>query len=320
MKWLITGGLGFVGVNLVGSLVALGHECRLLDNFSTGSEEDLGRMLDGEGLRDQAGTRLEIVSGDVRDADCVSESAAGCQAIVHLAAHTNVIDSVELPTHCFETNAMGTLNVLEAARQNGIQSVIIASSNAAAGEVTPPVHEDVVPHPISPYGASKLAGEALASGYAGAYGLRAISLRFANVYGPYSLHKGSVVALFMKRLLKGEPLVLYDGGRPTRDYIHVSDIVQAIEKAAERGTPGQVYQIATGVETSTSQLVDVLRKATGRDIVTQDAPARAGEISRNFSDISKARTELAFEPSVELREGVAALWPWYQAHFGSISA
>lgn len=285
-----------------------------------GSRADVERALEGELIPEEVRQRLEVVRGDVCDGTALQAAAEGCEALVHLAAHTNVMESIERPAHCFHVNAIGTLNVLEAARQNGAERVIIASSNAAAGEVTPPIHEDVVPHPISPYGASKLAGEALASGYAGAYGLHAISLRFANVYGPYSLHKGSVVALFMKRLLKGEPLVLYDSGRPTRDYIHVSDIVQAIEKAADHGTPGAVYQIATGVETSTTELVKVLRAATGREIVTQDAPARAGEISRNFSDISTARKELEFEPSVELSEGVAALWPWFQAHFGTSSS
>lgn len=317
MKWLITGGLGFIGTNLVARVVERGDGCRIFDNCSTGSVDALERMFDEETFRDEARGRVEVVRGDVLDAEAIGDAAEDCTVVVHLAAHTNVIESVERPAQCFQINALGTLNVLEAARVNGIERIVIASSNAAAGEVEPPIHERVVVRPISPYGASKLAGEALASGYAGAYGMHAIALRFANVYGPYSLHKNSVVALFMKRILRGEPLVMYDRGGSTRDYIHVSDIVQAIERASEKGRGGGVYQIATGVETSTAALVDVLRRVTGLDFQVDEAPARAGEIKRNFSHIALARRELGFSPQVELASGLDQLWRWFQGRVGS---
>ena len=309
MRLLVTGGAGFIGGNLISRALEEGHKCRVLDNETVGSFAGLKRVLAAEGHADIDG--VECVNGDVTDADAVLRASEGCCAIVHLAAHTNVMESVANPAACFRTNAIGTLNVFEAARHNKVGRVVVASSSAAVGEAEPPMHERLLPHPISPYGASKLAGEALASGYAHAYGIRAVSLRFANVYGPYSGHKGSVVALFIKKILRSEPLALYDAGRPTRDYVHVSDIVRAILLSLESGAGGSVYQIATGVETSTRELVELLRKVTGEDFETEDLPARVGEIGRNFSDISLAREELGFAPSVELTDGISELWHWF---------
>jgi UDP-glucose 4-epimerase len=315
MKVLVTGGLGFIGVNFTGEHVRRGHEVVIYDNFTVGTQEALDDMFRGEGIDAAAAARVKVVRGDICDPAATRAAAEGCDAIVHLAAHTNVIESVQKPDVSFRANASGTLNVLEAARALGIKRVVVASSNAAAGVTDPPVKETVVPRPISPYGSGKLAAEALASGYFGAYGIATVGCRFANVYGPYSLHKGSVVALFLKQVLRGESLVIYDGGRPTRDYIHVNDIVAALELCLEKGEPGGLYQIATGEETSVNQLVELVREVTGLPVKTVEAPARAGEITRNFSDISKARAELGFAPKVALRDGIEKLWPWFRRNF-----
>lgn len=182
-------------------------------------------------------------------ADALAAAARGVDAIVHLVARTGVVDSIEDPRGDAEVNVLGTLNALLAACDGGAGAFVFASSGAPLGSAAPPGHEGLAPRPLSPYGASKLAGEGLCSAFGGSYGLSATALRFTNVYGPYSYHKGSVVALCLKRIMDGDPLVVYGDGEQTRDFLYVNDLCDAaIATIARRPTAG-LYQLGTGTET-----------------------------------------------------------------------
>src|ERR1700761_4783444 len=226
-SYLVTGGCGFIGVNLIRQLKETGAAVRVLDHLSLGKREDVAPL----------GVELQV--GDIRDTKTVAKACEGIETVVHLAGHTRVLESLSDPALNFEINAAGTFNVLEASRRAGVQKVIFASTGGAIlGEQVQPVHEGMLPRPISPYGASKLAGEAYCSAFFGSYGLNTVALRFSNVYGPYSYHKGSVVAAFFRNLRQKEPIVIYGDGEQTRDFVYVGDLVKAILLADSTNTPG----------------------------------------------------------------------------------
>ena len=302
--YLVTGGCGFIGVNLIPRLIEQGARVRVLDNLSLGRREDVEPL----------GVDLQI--GDIRDRSALTAACKGIDVVVHLAAHTRVVESLTDPQINFDVNAIGTLNVLEACRAAGIPKMIFASTGGAIlGEQTPPVHEGMVPRPISPYGASKLAGEAYCSAYAGAYGLKTVALRFSNVYGPFSYHKGSVVAQFFRNLLRGEPIVIYGDGEQTRDFLYVADLVDAILLADKAELAGEVFQIASGRETSVRALVDAMKAMLpDRTFDIRFEPARAGEILRNYANIEKARRMLGFDPTTRLDDGLPKTWQWFITH------
>lgn len=295
---VVTGGYGFIGVNTVRDLVARGFAVRVLDDLSGGHPEHL------------ADVPHERVEGDIRDPGAVARALDGAAAVVHLAASTSVLESVADPLPTFEVNVGGTLALLRGAVEAGASRFVLASSNAALGEHPPPLDERVVPRPVSPYGASKLAAEAYCAGFAGSHGIGAVALRFANVYGPYSGHKTSVVAKFVRRMLAGEPVTIYGDGRQTRDFIHVDDVVQAIRLALTRPHGEAVFQIATGRETSVIELVERLGRCAGASPPIEWLPPAAGEIRRNSSSIELARARLGFDPAVTLDDGLPATWAW----------
>jgi len=302
-SFLVTGGCGFIGVNLVSALVARGDRVRVLDNLSLGKREDI----------DPLGVELRV--GDIRDYATVAQACQGMDVVVHLAAHTRVVESVTNPELNFEINAIGTMNVLRACRDAGVKKMIFASTGGAIlGEQEPPVHEGMVPRPVSPYGASKLVGEAYCSAFHGSYGLNTVALRFSNVYGPYSYHKGSVVAQFFKNLMENETLVVYGDGKQTRDFLFVTDLVDAILRADKTDTPGEVFQIASGRETSLATLLETMRAAIPEArINVRYEPARAGEILRNYASIAKANRMLGYDPKTRLDEGLKKTWQWFVA-------
>jgi UDP-glucose 4-epimerase len=309
-----------VGVNLIRVLKERGDYVRIFDNLSVGSREDLSTVTDFEEVAGSGKVtpgRVELVVGDITDADAAKMAAEGVDAVVHLAAQTGVMPSVEYPLYDCEMNVKGTLNMLMAAREAGVKGFVMASSSAPLGEQEPPVSEDMVPRPLSPYGASKLAGEAYCSAFYGSFGLSTVALRFSNAYGPYSFKKGSVVALFLRKALKGETLTIYGDGGQTRDFIHASDLAQAIIKGAESGRGGEVYQIATGVETTVNELTSGIKRLVERDtdlkVNIQKLPARKGEIVRSVSDITKARNLLGYEPEVRLEDGLEETWAWFRS-------
>lgn len=313
MRLLITGGCGFIGANLCEYLLSKGgFELRVLDNLSTGRQEYL------EQVQRRTGGKVELIRGDVRDREIVDGAVKWADAVVHLAAKTSVVDSLRAPEEVFQVNVMGTLNLLEACRKHGIERFVFASSNAAVGGQEPPIDEKKVPAPLSPYGASKLAGEALCSAYFGSYGIKAIVLRFANVYGPYSDHKTSVVAKFIRQAKNGEPLVIYGDGSQTRDFVHVRDVCQAIELSLSyepKGASDLVFQIGSGVETSLLQLVELIETLARDGRISlppvRFAGQRPGEIVHNFSDISRAKERLGYWPKLELEAGLADTWRYF---------
>jgi len=299
---LITGGCGFIGTNLAEYLSGKGYRVRILDNLSSSSQV---WTVNPPPTQQTA----ELIIGDIRDKDMVNQALKGVDAVVHLAAHTSVVGSLENPEENWDININGTLNLLEACRQNRVDKFIFASSNAAVGEQTPPIDERTIPRPLSPYGASKLAGEALCSAYYHSFGLKTISLRFANCYGPYSDHKSSVIARFMGWAREGKPLIIYGDGNQTRDFIHVVDVCQAIYLSLMTlDFYSEVFQIASGVETTINELAEMIEEVTGNKLQIIHQMERKAEIRRNYADVSKARAFLGFQPKVELREGLKRLW------------
>ena len=299
MKVLVTGGAGFVGANLVRLLVAEHHSLRILDDFSTGIRDHL------------AVPNIEIVEGDVRDAQAALSTCKGVDAVVHLAAQTGVPASLQAPREDFEINVLGTLNLLEACRKEKVDRLILASSNASIGRQDPPAREDKAPLPVSPYGAGKLAAEAYCLAYQGSWGVNTIALRFSNVYGPFSKHKSSVVAQFLKDASKGELVINGDGGH-SRDFIYVSDLCRAIVRSLQCPLGGEVFQIATGVKTSIKQLAETVLEVTGCPAQLVFKPARRGDVRTNYSEIRKAKDMLDWEPRVDLRTGLQHTWDWFQ--------
>jgi UDP-glucose 4-epimerase len=325
-NWLITGGCGFIGCNLVDELVRTGeHRIRVLDNLSVGRDADLKAVCD---LRVKTEEELaaspfdwhdgvELITGDILDPDLTMRATQGADVVVHLAANTGVPLSMTAPLMDCRCNVMGTLNCLEAARVNNVHRFVFASSGAPLGECQTPIHETVLPRPVSPYGASKLAGETYSSVYFHAFGLKTITLRFSNVYGPLSTHKTSVVAKFIQKAVVGEDLEIFGDGGQTRDFIYVADLTGAIRRAAETsGIGGELFQVATARETSikqlTDKLIEAMRKAGfSREIRVINKAPRAGDVRHNVANIGKARQMLGWQPVVPLEEGLQKTVDWF---------
>jgi UDP-glucose 4-epimerase len=299
---LITGGAGFIGANLVRLLRDRTEwSLRVLDDLRAGQAEVV------EGL-------AEVLVGDAGDPRILDGALEGVDAVVHLAAQTGVAPSLEDPVRDFEGNALTTFRVIEACRRKGIGRFVFASSGAAVGEVTPPIHENVVPRPLSPYGAGKLVGEAYCQAYAGSFGIDAIALRFSNVYGPLSAHKSmNAVPAFINRGLEGRSLTIYGDGRQTRDFIYVEDLCSGIYSSITTdGIAGEIIQLGTAVETSILELADVVRATAGAKVQIDFEPRRPGEVYRSRVDIAKAGKLLGFKPAVTVRDGVARTVEWYR--------
>lgn len=342
MNVLITGGCGFIGVNLIAELLTKNekHLIRVVDDLSVGRKEDLeeiqksevgGQRSEDRGRKTEVGgqrgddqssvvshlsSEVELVVGDIRDGDLAKEVCRGMDAVVHLAANTGVMPSIEDPMADCMSNVIGTVNYLEAARLTGVKRFVLASSGAPLGEQDPPIHEEMVPRPISPYGASKLCGEAYCSAYYGSFGIETVALRFGNVYGPRSSHKGSVVAKFIRHIFAGEDLPIYGDGRQTRDFIYVTDLVNAVFSGLEKpGVGGQVFQIATHQEHTVGEVAELLNRLAekywGKKSEVIYKQERKGEVKRNYSDISKARRMLGFAPKVGLEEGLENTLLWF---------
>jgi len=297
---LVTGGAGFIGSALVRALAAAGFDARVLDDLSSGDPANL------------EGTGAELVRGDVRDLDLVVGAARGCDVVFHLAAGAGVVESMNDPLTNFDQNGRGTLTALEAARRAEVPRLVFSSSNAPLGENAYPASEDKPVAPLSPYGASKATGEAYCSAFHGAYGMDAVVVRFSNAYGPRSAHKGNVIPLFIRRLRAGEELVLYGDGSQTRDFVFCEDLARGLVAAATTpGVGGQIFQLASGVETSLARLIELIGETAGETPRVRREPPRQGEIQRNYSLIDKAKTVLGYSPRVELREGLQRTWDWF---------
>jgi len=304
-KVLVTGGAGFIGANLVRRLLKEGYKVHVLDNFKTGQRGYL------------AGLDIKLVEGDILDRSVVATAVRDVDGVIHLAAQTSVPDSVTDPLFDCQQNVIGTLNLLEACRQAQVARFVFASSNAPLGRQLPPAHEEQAPLPISPYGASKLAGEGYCLAYHGSWGLGTIILRFANLYGPFSGHTQGVVAQFYKAILGKRPLTIHGDGQQTRDFIFVGDLCRAIQLALESDISGELFQIATGMETSILALTEQIAQVTQQSIQLSHAEQRVGDIGQNYAAVAKAARLLGWQPTTPLAGGLAQTWEWFQSREGA---
>lgn len=297
MKTLITGGAGFIGSHIAHVLVQAGTEVRVLDNFSSGKRGNL------------QGLDVEIIEGDLRDADRVSQAVQGVETIFHEAAFVSVPESMEKPQECFDINISGTSILFEAARRAGVRRVVIASSAAVYGDsAAMPLEENTPLRQLSPYAVSKRVDEIFAELYTGQFGLEVAALRYFNVYGPRQRPDSmyaAAVPIFIRRMLDRKPITVFGDGGQTRDLINVRDVVRAnLLAAAHPAAPGQIFNVCTGIETRLLDLLEILYQ------IFPDAPRhvhaepRPGDIYRSIGTPSKIMTMLGFLPQVTLAEGL----------------
>ncbi len=299
MRALVTGGAGFIGSHLVQRLLREGHAVRVLDDLSTGK-------------RDNVPEGAELVVGDIRNAAMVDEVAGGCEVIFHEAAVVSVPASIEDPQRSHDVNIQGTLNVLLAARRQKVRRVVFASSAAIYGEEpTLPKGELSITAPISPYGIEKLAGEHYVLSWPRLYGVEGVSLRYFNVFGPRqdprSPYSG-VISVFADRAMTGREVSIYGDGEQSRDFVFVEDVVSAnLLAATVPGASGRAFNIARGERTSLNALLGTIAKIVGREISAKHEPAREGDIRHSLADITRARSELGYAPSVSVEAGLRRL-------------
>jgi UDP-glucose 4-epimerase len=261
------------------------------------------------------GVPVDLVEAPLGDRDAVARAVVGVDGVVHLAARAGIPDSVADPLGTFAVNVSQTLGLLDAARRSGVRRFVFASSNAAAGDHEPPADETDLPHPRSPYGASKLAGEAYCQAYAATYGMAACALRFSNAYGPRSLHKKSVVAAWLRAALAAEPIVIHGDGEQTRDFVFVEDLAAAVVAALdapEEAVAGELFQVGTGRETTINALAEAIGRAVGRTLDIRREAARPGDVRRNVSRVDKAATVLGYRARVDLGTGLERSARWFR--------
>jgi UDP-glucose 4-epimerase len=261
------------------------------------------------------GVPVDLVEAPLGDRDAVARAVVGVDGVVHLAARAGIPDSVADPLGTFAVNVSQTLGLLDAARGSGVRRFVFASSNAAAGDHEPPADETDLPHPRSPYGASKLAGEAYCQAYAATYGMAACALRFSNAYGPRSLHKKSVVAAWLRAALAAEPIVIHGDGEQTRDFVFVEDLAAAVVAALdapEEAVAGELFQVGTGRETTINALAEAIGRAVGRTLDIRREAARPGDVRRNVSRVDKAATVLGYRARVDLGTGLERSARWFR--------
>src|SRR6202041_473926 len=307
MRYLVTGGAGFIGSNIVDELVRRGQEVIVLDDLSSGREENLAAVRD----------KINLRIGSITDLAAMQSACAGADYVIHLAARTSVPRSVANPVETNHVNIDGTLNVLVAARDARVRRLVFAASSSAYGE-TPelPKQESMPSAPISPYGVTKLAGELYAQVFGRAYGLENTSLRYFNVFGPRqdptSQYSG-VLSRFMLAVIEGQAPVIYGDGEQSRDFTYVENIVDETLRACEAPeASGLVFNGGTGARITLNQVLKMLSRITGQTIQAKYDVARNGDIRDSQADVSLARKILGYEPRVQFEEGLKQTWDWYK--------
>jgi len=306
-KILVTGGAGFIGSHIVDRLLKEGFEVIVIDDLSTGLSENIAHH--------QNRKDFHFIKGDIRNAALVKKVVEDVDAVFHEAALVSVPRSIENPLLTNEINVTGTLNLLEACTHADVKRFIYASSTAIYGETeTLPQHEMLMPQPISPYAVSKLAAENYVKIYHKVYGLNTVCLRYFNVYGPrqtYGPYSG-VITIFINRLLKNEPPIIYGDGEQTRDFINVQDVVAANMLALTKKTAiGEVLNVATGTPTTIKQLLETLQQIMNTNLKPTYADPRSGDIRHSYADMTNAKKLLRYNPKVSLRNGLTQLVKWY---------
>jgi len=305
---LVTGGAGFIGSHLVEALTARGERVRGFDNFSTGLRSNL------ETIRPAP----EIIEADLANAGALEKITAGVSTVYHLGALASVQRSVESPEVTHQACATGTLNVLNAARKNGVRRLVYAASSSAYGGWSSQdgQSEDIPLNPLSPYAAAKLAGELYAQAFSTSYGLETVRVRFFNIFGPRqradSPYSG-VIALFIAAIVEGRTPTIFGDGLQSRDFTYVTNAVQALMKAGETpGVSGRVYNIGTGASITLLDLLDALNRLLGTKVAAQHQPPRSGDVRYSRADISRARHDLGYQPDVSFEEGLKRTLSWYR--------
>jgi len=305
-SYLVTGGAGFIGSHLVDALVSQGQVARVLDNFSTGKRGN---------LRGSIG-QIELIEGDIRDRGAVREAVTGVDYVLHQAALPSVPRSIKDPLATHEANATGTLNVLTASREAGVKRVVYASSSSVYGD-TPelPKREEMTPRPMSPYAASKLAGELYCRAFCHSYGLETVCLRYFNVFGPRQdpeSQYAAVIPRFICALLDGAEVCIYGDGEQTRDFTYVGNVVQAnLLAATAPQAAGRTYNIACGERTSLLSLLDMLSSFTGASPRVAFDAGRKGDVRDSLADISQAHSLLGYKPEIDVQNGLRRTVDWY---------
>lgn len=310
MRYLVTGGAGFIGSHIAEELARRGHSVAVLDDLSSGKEANLAHL---------AG-KVELRKGSVCDLETVASACRGGDYVIHLAARTSVPRSVLEPIETNRVNVDGTLNVLIAARDAKVKRVVFAASSSAYGETpTLPKTESMEPAPISPYGVTKLVGELYAQVCGRVYGLENVSLRYFNVFGPRqdptSQYSG-VLSRFITALLEGKQPSVFGDGEQSRDFTFVANVVDATLRACEApGASGKVFNVGTGERFTLNETLRLLGKISGKNAQAKYDPPRTGDILHSQADISLARKILGYQPSVAFAEGLKRTWEWYAATY-----
>ena len=308
-NYLVTGGGGFIGSNLVRALLDAGHSVRVLDNFETGRRENLTEIND----------RIDLIEGDIRDLTTCQSACAEMEVVLHQAALGSVPRSIEDPTTTNAVNIGGTLNMLWAAHQAKARRFVFAASSAAYGESAAlPKQEDMLPAPISPYGVSKLTCEHYCRVFYQAYGLETFSLRYFNVFGPRqdpTSQYAAVIPLFVSALLRNKPPLVFGDGEQTRDFTYIDNVVQANMLAADaKNAQGQVINIACHKQISLNRILDILRELLGADTPANYTGPRSGDIKHSLADVTRAKELLGFEPRIDFEQGLRLAIDWYKAN------
>jgi len=305
--YIVTGGAGFIGSHLAAALAERGDRVRVVDDLSTGRPENLAPL----------GSAVELVQADVADFDRVREACRGADGIFHEAAQVSVPQSVADPVRSYEVNVTGTLRLLEAARAEGVERVVFAASSAAYGEAQEQPKVETMPtSPLSPYASGKVAAEQLMSVWGKTFGLRTVSLRYFNVFGPRQVDDSpytGVIAIFAKALIEGRVPTIFGDGEQTRDFNFVSNVVAANLLAMERDLePGVVINVGSGTSITVNQLYDAMAAHLGSELRPEYAPPRTGDVRHSLASLDRARALLGYEPSVGWREGLAVTVDWYR--------
>ncbi len=307
VRFLVTGGAGFIGSNIVDMLVKEGRDVRVVDNFMTGKRENLKDAID----------TIELIEGDIRDLDLMRRITKGVDYVLHQAAFRSVPKSVDNPTLTNDVNVKGTLNTLIAAKEAGVKRFVYASSSSCYGDTDIfPERENILPAPISPYAVSKLTGEYYCNTFSATYGLETISLRYFNVFGPRQNPESkysSVIPAFIFRMLRDTPPIVNGDGRQSRDFTYVSNVVEANIKAAFLETKGasEVINVACGSSHSVLEIVDNLNNLMRKDIKPEFAPPRLGDVRKTQADISKLKRLLKVVPKVNFKDGLKETLRWF---------
>jgi nucleoside-diphosphate-sugar epimerase len=308
MRYVVTGGAGFIGSNTVDELVRRGHSVVVLDDLSSGKEENLNEIRN----------KITLIKGSITDIEIVRKAMHEAEYVLHLAARTSVPRSVKDPIETNKINIDGTLNVLVAAKEMKVKRVVFAASSSAYGETpTLPKVETMQPQPISPYGVTKYVGELYGQTFGRCYGLENVALRYFNIFGPRqdpSSPYSGVLAKFCTAFLEEAQPVVFGDGEQTRDFTYVENAVQANLLACEApSVSGKVFNVGTGGRTSLNEVLRALGKITGKPLEAKYEPARDGDIKDSQADISQAREFLGYDPPVAFEEGLSRTFEWYRS-------